>query len=260
MSTDDQADPRSDERSRPKHVDVLASKVISVLNERQAVTMAGLRQFVLDHILRAVLSKDAFDASGLLAELRGHRLTVDAIIDMYVPAVARLLGDHWVDDGIGFADVTIGVLRLQSLLDAAATVTRIDRHPDATSLNALVLVPQGEQHFLGASVLSGQLRRIGCEVAMSFDEDMETLSARLMRQVPDIIMITCARYETLAVIAETVHTIRRTVPVAPVLALGGAIKMDPVRIIEQTDVDVVTSNVQEAVNFCASPTPLRRRS
>lgn len=250
MSTDDQAQPRGVQRNRPETVDALASTVISVLRGRQAVSFDGLRQFVLDHMLRAVLSRGAFTPDGLLAELRGYRLTVDAIIDLYVPATARLLGVCWVEDKINFAEVTIGSLRLQSLVAEASDAAQIEPKALQPQVDALVVVPQSEQHFLGASVLAGQLRRLGCDVAMSYDEEFGLLTARLIAEKPDLVLITCARRETLESVRKTVQVIRNSIAVPPVLAVGGAIKMAQEEIVELTDADIVTNLAEEALALC----------
>jgi methanogenic corrinoid protein MtbC1 len=251
MSTDDQTDPRGVQRNRPECVDALASTVISVLRDRQTVTYGGLRQFVIDYLLRAVLARGHCAPDVLMAELRAHRLTVDTIIDQYVPTAARQLGELWEGDRISFADVTIGIMRLQSLVAEASSAVQLEAHAVGRQLHALVLVPQGEQHFLGASVLSGQLRRLGCEVDMSFDEDLGTLKARLMQEIPDLVLITCARSETLESVANTVQTIRNAVSNGPLLALGGALKMKQEDVIERTGVDLVTNVAEEAVAVCA---------
>lgn len=250
MSTDDQADPRGVQRKRPENLDALASKVITVLNGRQAVSFDGLRQFVLDHMLRAVLARGSFSPDALLVELRGYRLTVDAIIDLYVPATARMLGVCWVEDKINFAEVTIGSLRLQSLLAEASDAVQIKPIASQSQLDALVVVPQNEQHFLGASVLAGQLRRLGCDVAMSYDEDFGLLTTRLIAEKRDLVLITCARRETLKSVRNTVQVIRNTVAVPPMLVVGGAIKMTQEEVIEQTDADIVTNIAEEAVALC----------
>lgn len=250
MSSDDQTDPRGAQRNRPVHVDALASTVISVLRDRQAVCSEGLRQFVVDHLLRAAMTRGAFSADTLLEELRGYRLHVDSIIDQYVPAVARILGEQWVADHISFADVTIGTLRLQSLLSEASILTRIDASCLANTMNTLVVVPQNEQHFLGASVVAAQLRRLGCEVSMSFDEDCGDFSARLSVEVPDLVLITCARLETLESVAQTVQLVRKALPDGPIIALGGAIEVSANELKEKTGVDIVTNVAAEAVGFC----------
>jgi hypothetical protein len=258
MSTDDHADPRGIQRNRPETVDALASTVISVLRGRQVVSCEGLRQFVLDHIMRAILSRGRFGPDALLAELRGYRLTVDAIIDLYVPRAARLLGEQWSDDRINFADVTIGIMRLQSLLAEAAQTVLAEAMNPVQTVHALVLVPQGEQHFLGASVLSSQIRRMGHDVDMSFDEDMGTLTARLMRDAPDVVLITSARRETLECVANTVQTIRGAVSDLPLVVVGGAVDMDGGDIISLTCADIVTSSADEAMAACVRHVRLRR--
>jgi methylmalonyl-CoA mutase cobalamin-binding subunit len=250
MSTDDETDPRGGQRNRPENVGALASTVISVLRGRQVVSVEGLRQFVLDHMMRAVLAKGAFSAEALLVELRGYRLTVDAVIDLYVPKIARMLGVGWEEDGISFAEVTIGIMRLQALLAEASASSQLEAAHVAHRLHTLVLVPQGEQHFLGASVLAVQLRRMGCEVDMSFDEDMGSLTARLMKGVPDVVLITCARRETLESVANTVQTIRKAVSAAPLIAVGGAMKMKPQDVLDVTGADIVTNVAEEAVTLC----------
>jgi methanogenic corrinoid protein MtbC1 len=250
MSTDDQTEPRGFQRNRPESVDALASKVISVLRGRQTVSHEGLRQFVLDHMKRAVLGKSPYAPDGLLAELRGYRLSVDEVIDLYVPNVARDLGEQWVQDKISFADVTVGVMRLQALLAEASNSNRTDVLPAVSHIHALILVPQGEQHFLGASVVASQIRRLGCDTDMSFDEDMGSLTARLLDDPPDLILITCARRETLESVANTVQTIRNAVSNGPLVALGGALQMQKEDVIERTGVDIVTKVAEEAVALC----------
>jgi len=252
MSTDDQADPRGQERNRPQTVDALASTVISVLRDRQAVSFDGLRQFVLDHMLRAVLVQHDFAPDALLAELRGYRLSTDAIIDLYIPTTARMLGEKWETDQINFAQVTVGSLRLQSLLAEASAQVTYSLKSERPRLSVLVLIPRGEQHFLGASVIAGQCRRLGCEVAMSYDEALDILAVRLKEEPPHLVMITCARRETLESAAETVQTIRGAMVPAPVIALGGAIDMKKEAVIERTSVDVVTNVAEEAVSLAAS--------
>ncbi|WP_299680894.1 hypothetical protein [uncultured Roseobacter sp.] len=251
MSQDDQSQTRGLQRNRPEDVGALATKVISVLRDRQVVGRDGARQFVLDHLMRAILSRTAFDPALVFDEMRGHRLTHDEIIDLYIPQASCMLGESWVADDIGFADVTVGALRLQALLSEANGQMQIDLSPDDSRLRVLVLLPQGEQHFLGTSVVAAQLRRMGCEVSVSFDESMGCLQARLLEESPNLVMISCARVETLETAAETVHTIRTSSIVQPVIALGGGVLDDAEDLKDQTGVDIVTSIAKDAVAFCS---------
>ena len=258
MSTDDQPTPRGIQRDRPEKVGALASTVISVLRHRQTVSVEGLRQFVLDFLVRSVLSPSRFDASAACDELRGYRLSPDALIDLYVPAAARTLGERWVNDEINFAEVTVGTMRLQAVLDCASRLCSPDGHLRSDAMHILMVVPQGEQHFLGASVAAAQARRLGCDVAMSFDEDLGSLKTRIIQDAPDLVMITCARAELLESVAGTVQCINGARTDGPVVAVGGAFESETGAIKELKGVDIVTSIVAEAVAYCTTRSRLKK--
>jgi methanogenic corrinoid protein MtbC1 len=253
MSTDDQPDDlRGHERDRPQTIGALANQVITVLRDRQGVTSNGVRSFVLDHLFRALLAKGRFNAAELLDQLRGYRLSMDTVVDLYIPEAAARLGEHWVEDQLNFAEVTIGALRLQSILSEAAGRLQPPFARDPSYLHAMIIVPQGEQHFLGANVLSTQLRRVGCDVVMSFDETLGMLSAKVLAEVPDLILITCGSEETVASVARTVQTIRNALHNTPPIALGGPVVADnKKKLAEQTGVDIVTQRAGEAVAHVA---------
>ncbi|MEM6340458.1 MAG: hypothetical protein AAF729_04875 [Pseudomonadota bacterium] len=231
-------------------VDGLASQVISVLRDRQGPGTTGTRQFILDYLVRVIIDPRQFDAMLVLDQLRGYRLTTDAIIDLYVPEAAQRLGEDWMRSDIDFATVTIGALRLQNLLsEAAAEIPHLPIY-DATRLSALIIVPDGEQHFLGASVAGAQLRRLGCDVKISFCETQDMLQDRLSYDAPDMVLFSCARLAALETITKTVKSLRSSVEPVPVLALGGPLsgKADGIR--EKTGVDLVTNTVKEVVAVC----------
>lgn len=232
-------------------VEPFAAQVISMLCERQTVSAAGVRQIALDYLVRAVLAKDRFDAARILDELRGFRLTLDTVIDLYIPQTAIQLGDMWMCSDISFADVTIGALRLQSLLGEASNGLVWVGQAPTDALHALIVVPEGEQHFLGASVVAAQLRRTGCDVSLAISETQAQLLARVKSDKPDMVLLSCARPSALESVSKTVKRIRATVENAPVLALGGPLRGNADGIKEQTGVDLVTKIATDVVGFCA---------
>ncbi len=232
-------------------LDQLASHVITVLCERQTRTATGVRQFVHDYILRAVLRPTDFHTSDVINELRGYRLATDAIIDAYIPAAAMELGEMWKRSEIDFAQVTVATMRLQSLLGEASAELHFHSAPSSHDLSALVVICEGEQHFLGASVVSAQLRRLGCHVGLSFCDKPDVVAAKIKSDEPDMVLFSCARIEALEVVAQTVTTIRAKVKKLPVLALGGAISGDAQGIIEKTGVELVSHEARDVVSFCS---------
>ena len=237
-------------------IEPLASQVISMLCERQTVTAAGVRQIALDYLGRAVLSKSGFDAACILDELRGFRLTRDTIVDLYIPQAAVQLGDQWMCSDVSFADVTIGALRLQSLLCEASDGLVWAGQAPSDALEALIVVPEGEQHFLGASVVAAQLRRTGCDVSLAISETADQVTARVVMDKPDMVLISCARIDALALVTKTVKQIKAATDSAPVLAIGGPLRGNLDEIRKQAGVDLVTNVATEVVGFCAK----RRRA
>ena len=242
------------EKADNRDVDHLASQVIDVLCERQSDAVPGARKFVFDYLLRSVTRQEDFKPALLLAELRGHRLHPDAIIDTYVPLVAQELGELWIQDKLNFAHVTIASMRLQSLLsEASAEVIPFPRRvrSSAPEPSALVIVPLGEQHFLGASVLSAQLRRMGVSARVSFGETDTDVLTRIEMDQPDMVLFSAARPEALEVICRIVKKIKRAAMPSPVLAIGGALRGDEASVRELAGVDLVTSIAKEVVAFSA---------
>jgi hypothetical protein len=223
--------------------------VIDVIADRQTQTPDGARQFLVNYLVRAVLRRDEFQTPLVLAELRGNRLSLDQIIDIYIPHVATVLGDMWVRSELNFAQVTIGSMRLQSLLgEAAADILPISAQ-GKPEMSALVVIPEGEQHFLGASVLSAQLRRMGIATCGSFAERDEQIIARIEIDTPSMVLFTAARLETLEVVQRTVKKIKTALAATPVLALGGSLRGNIEGFREKTGVDLVTNTAKDVVSF-----------
>ncbi len=229
---------------------VLAENAVSLLNQRQAVTPSGARQFVLDHLLRAVTSTQEFDAGQMLDELRGHRLSVDAVIDMYVPAIARLLGAMWEDNDLDFAAVTVGAMRLQSLLSiASAEALDFVRRPNNSPF-MLITIPEGEQHSLGAFVLTAQLRRLGCRVDMSFCERASDFVSRVICDPPDMVLFCASCRASLESVSQLVLDTSKVLSPMPYVALGGpATKENDDLLGDMSSVDLVSSVAKDAMAF-----------
>ncbi|WP_299374106.1 cobalamin-dependent protein [uncultured Tateyamaria sp.] len=228
----------------------LAAQVISMLCERQTVSAAGARQVAVDYLVRACVAPAGFDPVQVLDELRGFRLTLDAVIDLYIPQAAEMLGDLWKSSDLDFAGVTVGALRLQVLLGEAAVTVERTGIAREVALQALVVVPEGEQHFLGACVLAAQLRRLGCEVAVSISETRRQITTRVICDQPDMVLISCARIAALESVSRTVKKIKSSVERVPVLALGGPLRGNADGIRDQTGVDLVTNTATDVVGFC----------
>lgn len=120
----------------------------------------------------APLSLDV-EADELLAHVEAilaRGVTVDAVmVDLLAPA-ARLLGTWWEDDLCDFVDVTMGLWRLQEVVQELAARVPADRLAASGGHSALFVSMPGDQHSFGTVVIEELFRCDGwltdrlCEV------------------------------------------------------------------------------------------------
>lgn len=237
----------------------LAVEVVSVLNARQGRVQRGVARPYISAILeKRVTSRASFDARAALDELRAFRLTDEDIIDQYIPAAAIAIGHKWSQSDLSFSEVTIAVARLQSLLSEAAYADPNGDALAADPLECLMVTLEGDQHTLGGFVAAAQLRRRGVVVEMSCGERDADIPARITGHAYDVVMFSCSRERDLDSIAQMVKHVRQRGSTTPVFALGGIV-CSAVRGLDQiTDVDLVTSDIDEVIGYCAQRSTNRR--
>ena len=112
------------------------------------------------------LATDPQGVAAFVADL--HRSGIGAHViyeDLLAPA-ARLLGEMWEDDTCTFADVTIGVLRLQNAQRAIAAQPLTQAAPALGAPRALLLPVPGEQHTFGLSIVLDYFARAGWDARL----------------------------------------------------------------------------------------------
>lgn len=250
MTNDNSSDDRAlDAYTRPD-VAALASTVISVLSDKSDEGGETIRASVVHKLLKASLRSGAFNAELLLNDLKDNRLCPDQIVDIYIPQVARMLGEMWVDDSIGFATVTIATARLQGLLTLLAPPWTAKLSDDRDDINVLLVLQAGDTHTLGPHVATAQLRRMGASVRILFGPDITTVLTSMADEPYDLIMFSCSRAEAFDSISEMVKRIRAGVKSPPPMALGGLVLVLADRVKEKTGVDLVTDDVRVAFKLC----------
>lgn len=196
--------------------------------------MAGLR--------RACLSTQG-DAWREMAE----RMIADGcrptdLIDVYIPAVARQLGDDWVEDRAGFGQVTLGCARLGSLLGwADDLLDDLDLAPSVAHGKICLTAPEGGQHRLGQQVFMAQLLR--CGVAAHHLEATETVDDA------DVVMISASGQEDAGALSAAVARARTLGP-APVVILGGGAVELTRPLCLAAGADLVTNDLDQALSKC----------
>jgi methanogenic corrinoid protein MtbC1 len=105
-------------------------------------------------------------AFAYIAALRSRGLTIESIfLDVLAPT-ARRLGEMWVEDRCSFADVTLGLCRLQQVLRQLSDAFEHEIEQDAIDYSVLLTPYPGEQHTFGILMLEEFYRRAGWDTVL----------------------------------------------------------------------------------------------
>lgn len=179
-----------------------------------------------------------FDA--LRPELRRARVSDIDLVDSYFPAVARHLGRDWAEDRAGWAEVTIGVARMQSLVHQIGLDW--DGSTAADSPNVLVVLPEGEQHSFGVQVLAGQLRRQGVSVHLQIAARPADLRRLVQDRHYDCALVSVGCEDKLETCRKVVKSLKDGSKGRLWVAVGGAVleRVSDVHLL--TGADIATSD------------------
>lgn len=204
-------------------VTYFASQVVSLLADRSARAVSGLREPLVTGLIQASLSGTTHAFAALLGEVRRSRITLAAMADLYIPEAARRMGHAWHEDELSWMDVTIGVGRLQSLLREIGTAWVADQAGDAGSGTVLLLLPDREHHTLGPMVAVGQMRRYGVSVCLRIAPSFEELRNLVTTRQFDGILISISTKDKLDPVARTIKYLRTVMTNPCPIVVGGAV-------------------------------------
>ncbi|WP_168770475.1 cobalamin B12-binding domain-containing protein [Flavimaricola marinus] len=177
-----------------------------------------------------------------------------SIAERYVPAAARLLGEQWCSDQSDFARVTVGCSRLHRVLRDVATAWRGPELTDPSAQSLLIVVESGTYHTLGATVLSGALRRSGFAVRLLVGAEQADLEAHLQNSDYAAVFISASGVESLETVRRFVDLIRNVASLKLPVVIGGPItRADETtahEILVLTGADYCTDDPNEALDLC----------
>lgn len=203
---------------------------------------------VLDRLLKAALDPDQGTCRSVMKDLLSGGMRPEDIADFYIPKLARQLGDQWCADTLGFVAVTIGVSRLQMMLRELAP-SRLDG-PGFASI--MLIVPQGDDHTLGAVVLAGQLRRKGFSVCLLLGPHTDEVAARIQQTQFQSVFISASQREELETLRGIVEAAKTATLQTPPIVIGGTI-LDvetAMNVTTLTGADHATKRPDEALKLC----------
>lgn len=234
-------------------VDGFAMKALSILSTdlRNSRSASAVLEPLVGELYKAVSDLDPTKAPAVVDKILAVGISAEQIADLYIPVVARRLGDAWCADTMDFAKVSIGSARLQGLLRYLGPnwcAGRVPPRPNAPT--CLLIVPQGAQHTLGASIVAGQMRRLGVSVTLEISTSMRDLAYIMSQDPVDAVLVSASSRESLEMIRAIVENVRKFLGDVPVVVGGNVVTLD-VDVASLTGADLATHDVSEAMAFCA---------
>jgi len=229
-------------------VSQFAAEVVARLVLRDGTDEAGLREALLQRFLTAVASSDPGAFEALKPELKRARVSASSLADCYIPEAARRLGEAWETDSMSFANVTMGVARMQAILREIGAAWSADAMGQTGGPTLLVILPQGEQHTLGAMVLAGRLRRMGVSVSMRISPTAAEIARYVAERTFDGTLISIACNDRLETCRILVKTLKEAQSGGMKVAVGGAIRDSAESVKQATGADLVTNDIFEALS------------
>ncbi len=156
-------------------VKTLESEVIPRLLEAHRVAPTGLLPVVslcppptaaeVAAFAKLVLGHDDVPINECISDIRRKGMSVEMVyLDLLAP-VAKYLGDLWMDDRCDFTEVTVGLGRLQHLLQELSPAFGGEVQFPANARRTLLMPAPGDQHTFGLAMVAEFFGRSGWEVA-----------------------------------------------------------------------------------------------
>lgn len=211
----------------------------------------------VEALVLLLLDDDAQGCDAWIDALRTDDIDADRLCDELLAPAARRLGEHWDEDRCDFAQVSIGLARLQALVHRAGADAACAAG-DARTGRVLVATLPGRDHLLGAVIVADAFRRAGWDVAFEPGASEADL-LRSVRSVPfDLIGVSVQLERDGPPVRALLDALRAASrnPSVTTMAGGPALRQCPA-LRDALGADLVASDAREAVVLGARALPAR---
>lgn len=152
--------------------------------------------------------KDAA-AFAFVQETMAQGMSVESVfLDLLAPT-ARHLGELWESDATDFANVTLGVGRLQLIMHQLGEAFFEQGSPSDSGESALLTTIPGEQHSFGLSMVAEFFRRAGWNLCTGPFSSHQELTSLVHNHWFDVVGFSVSSDRRLEELKQDIHDIRR---------------------------------------------------
>lgn len=227
---------------------VVSTELKSTLHTKERL-IRSVEESALQALLEAAICQDRRPFERAVSELMDQGATFDDFANDYVPAIARRLGEYWVQDRLNFVSVTIGCARLQGYLrQNGLNWPEAGQFAHAPASTVLLTVPDFEQHTLGATLLTEQLRARGVFVKLELQVPTDEIERLASQGEYDAVLISSSQNETLELLTPFVSNSRNGAGQVPIILGGNVLEQTP-DVLSATGADYTAQDWQGALEL-----------
>jgi methanogenic corrinoid protein MtbC1 len=198
-----------------RKVDVSASRTSSNQNWAQSPRVSQhqyrntLDEEEINKLTNLLLNSEEGSFELAITVLKTHGASIDYIVLELIPAIARKLGKQWEDDDLSFADVSIGVNRLERViykLDYLFQANQLDRQQ-----NKAIFITgfPGSQHTLGSLIFANFLTYSGWQVHRPHQANIDSMVYGVSSKMLQAIAISVSTNEQLEQLPNLINLLRQ---------------------------------------------------
>jgi len=237
-------------------VEALAEFALSALaadsfgNANSLAKQAGSFGTEVTDLLDALTKPDDATYQQLVLQTITNGCTSDDLVDHFIPDLARQLGEGWCADSLSFADVSIGVSRLQQTVRRHGAREEVDGLKSPLGQRVLLVLPETEQHSLGTFIVANQMRRLGVWSQLVLGCGLDQICSLTEGQSYAMIGISVGAKNTLDQVEKMSNAIRRSGIEAPIVLGGATVTKDPNISASDFGADFIANTTDDALTFC----------
>jgi len=234
--------------AKDMRIETLALTAVRQLAGQRVQERSSAPGTTVEDFCEALVAPSDQAHQNVISLLVARGVPAEQIYGKFIPAAARMLGERWVRDELGFMDVTTGAARLQNLVRAYSCSQAPVSVPLGQSV--LLVVPSFEQHTLGAFLAADAFRRAGLWVHLAIWQEPADIAAQAKTGQFGLIGISASCTKFLEPLEDFVEKARRLAAGTPPIVIGGALVNLTDELERKTGADFATNDPRLAVANC----------
>ena len=237
-----------------RKVDVSASRTSSNQNWAQSPQVKQdqyrntLDDEEIDKLTNLLLNSEEGSFELAITVLKTHGASIDYIVLELIPAIARKLGKQWEDDSLSFADVSIGVNRLERVIYKLDYLFQANQLARQQNKAIFIAGFPGSQHTLGSLIFANYLTYSGWQVHRPHQANIDSIVYGVSSKKLQAIAISVSTNEQLEQLPNLINLLRQKSQNPEIIVLiGGPLYNKAPEAFDHIQADVKAVSPEESV-------------